>query len=141
MDGTDNQVADCLSRYYEANGPEDHHPDHDFVSADAKLDPDGELLPVQRYIKLRLAAARWSRHLVEQTEQRVLDSVQLNAKSSPIPVGPDDDNSPLAIRAGADGQSLRTHIEQQVDLARIVRKHYREDPVFAKILVHPDAHQ
>ena len=140
VDGTDNQVADCLSRYYEADGPEDHHPDHDFVSADAKLNPDRELLPVQHYVKLRSAVARWSHHLAEQTEQCVLDSVQLNTESSPIPVGPDKDDSPLAIRAGADGQSLHTHIEQQVDLTRIVRKHYRKDPVFAKILVHPDAH-
>ena len=111
MDGTDNRVADCFSRYYKADGPEDHHPDHDFVSADAKLDPDGELLPIQCYVKLHLVAARRSRHLAEQMEQRVLDSIQLNAESNPIPVGPDDDDSPLAIRAGADGQSLRTHVD------------------------------
>ena len=111
MDGTNNRVVDCLSRYYEAEGPEDHHPDHDFVSADAKLDPDGELLPVQHYVKLCLAAARQSRRLAEQTEQCVLDSIQLNTESSLIPVGPDEDDSPLAIRAGADGQSLRTHVE------------------------------
>ena len=71
----------------------------------------------------------------------MLDSVQLNTESSPIPVGPDDDDSPLAIRAGADGQSLCTHIERQVDLACIVRKHYCKDPIFVKILVHLDAHQ
>ena len=111
------------------------------MSADAKLDPDGELLPVQHYIELCSAAARWSRCLAEQTEQHVLNSVQLNAESSPIPVEPDEDDSPLAIQAGADGQSLHTHVERQVDLMRIVRKHYHEDPVFAKILVHPDAHQ
>ena len=114
------------------------------MCADTKLDPDGELLPIQRYVKLRSAVARWSRHQAEQTEQRVLDSVQLvqlNAESSPIPVVPDDDDSPLAMRAGADGQSLHTHIERQVDLTCIVRKHYHEDPVFAKILVHPDTHQ
>ena len=108
MDGTNNRVADCLSHYYEADGPEDHHPDHDFMSADTKLNPDGELLPVQRYVELRSAAARRSHCLAEHTEQRVLDSVQLNAKSSPIPVGPDNDDSPLAIRAGANGQSLHT---------------------------------
>ena len=118
---------DCLSRYYEADGQEDHHPDHDFVSADAKLDPDGELLPVQCYIELHSAAARWSRRLAEQMEQHVLNSIQLNAESSPIPVEPDKDDSPLAIQAGADGQSLHTHVERQVDLARIVQKHYRED--------------
>ena len=140
VDGTDNQVADCLSHYYEAHGPEDHHPDPDFVSPDAKLDPDGELLPVQHYIELCLAAGRRSRHLVEQMEQCVLNSVQLNTESSPNPMGPDDNDSPLAIQAGADGQSLRTRIEQQVDLMRIVRKHYPEDPIFTKILAHPDAH-
>ena len=47
MDGTSNQVADCLSRYYELDYPDDEHPDHKFVSADAKLDPDAKLLPVQ----------------------------------------------------------------------------------------------
>ena len=46
MDGDTNCVADCLSQYYENDGPDDHHPDHNFVSADAKLDPDGELIPV-----------------------------------------------------------------------------------------------
>ena len=110
---------DCLSRYYEADGPEDHHPDHDFMSADAKIDPNG-LLPVQRYIELRLVAARRSCRLAEQMEQHVLDSIRLNAESSLIPMGPDEDNSPLAIRAGADGQSLHTHVERQVDLAHIV---------------------
>ena len=90
------------------------------MSADVKLDPDGELLPIQRYVELRSAAARRSCRLAEQTEQRVLDSIQLNAKSSPIPMGPDNDNSPLAIRAGADGQALPTHVEQQVELTCIV---------------------
>ena len=79
VDGTDNQVADCLSHYYEADGPEDHHPDHNFISADVKLDPNGELLPIQCYIELCSAVDRWSRHLAEQTDQRVLDSDQLNA--------------------------------------------------------------
>ena len=55
VDGTDNRVVDCLSRYYEVDGPEDHH---DFVSADVKLNPNRELLPIQQYVELRLAAAR-----------------------------------------------------------------------------------
>ena len=118
----DNRVADCLSRYYEADGPEDHHPDQDFVPADAKLNPDGELLPVQCYVKLRLAAARRSCRLAEQMEQHVLDSIQLNTESSLIPVGPDEDDSPLAMQAGADGQSLHTHVERQVDLTCIVQR-------------------
>ena len=73
-----NHVADCLSQYYENNGPDDHHLDHDFVSADAKLNPDGELIPVQRYAELRTTATRWSTRLAEKAEQRVLDSDQMN---------------------------------------------------------------
>ena len=45
-----NWVADCLSCYYETDGLEDKHPDHEFVPTDTWLDLDGELLPVWRYI-------------------------------------------------------------------------------------------
>ena len=55
-----NHVADCLSRYYKSDGPDDQHPDHDFMSADAKLNPNGELIPVQRYAEMCTAAARRS---------------------------------------------------------------------------------
>ena len=71
----------------------------------------------------------------------MLDSDQMNAPTCPPPVEESGDNLPLAIEAGADGQSLCTHVEQQVDLTRVVRRHYHIDPVFTKILVHPDAHQ
>ena len=46
-----NQVVDCLCHYYKTDGPEDKHLGHEFVSADARLDPDRELLPIRRYIK------------------------------------------------------------------------------------------
>ena len=93
------------------DGPEDHHPDHDFVSADTKLDPDRELLPVQRYIELRLVVARQSCRLAEQKEQQVLDSDQMNALPCSPLVEESGDDSPLAIKAGADGQLLCTCIE------------------------------
>ena len=37
------------------------------------------------------------------------------------------DDLPLAIQVGEDGLSLCAHIEQNVDLTRLVWKHYRED--------------
>jgi len=58
VDGTTNRVADCLSRYYEADKPDEIHPDHEFVSADTKLDPDAKLLPIERYVEVRSAVAR-----------------------------------------------------------------------------------
>ena len=60
-------MADCLSWYYENDGPDDYHPDHDFVSADAKLDPDGELIPVKWYAEMCTAATRRSIRLAEKT--------------------------------------------------------------------------
>src|SRR6266481_4031455 len=47
---------------------------------------------------------------------------------------------PLAIKSGADGQSLHVHIKRDIDLASVVCKFYHEDLTFSKILVHPEAH-
>ena len=69
MDGDTNCVADCLSQYYENDGPDDHHLDHDFVSADVKLDPDGELIPVKRYAEMHTTATRRLTRLAEKAEQ------------------------------------------------------------------------
>jgi transposase InsO family protein len=139
VDGESNRVADCLSRYYELDGPGDTHPDEEFVAADARLDPDGELLPAQRYVEIRTAVMRRSNRLKERVEQRVLDSQQMNNEGVATPeTSPDNDL--LAIESGADGQSLRVSVERDVNLARIVRKWYHEDTVFAKILQNPEAH-
>src|SRR6266481_1442286 len=142
MDGVTNRVADCLSRYYETDGPDDHHQEHEFVSADSQLDLDGELLPIWWYVELCTAAARRSRHLAERVEQRVLDSDVMNddavTASDEVPA-PDDE--PIAFTPGANGQSLRAHVERDINLARLVQRYYREDPVFSKVLSQPRAHR
>src|SRR6266481_4973406 len=51
-----------------------------------------------------------------------------------------NDDAPLAIKSGADGQSLHVHVERDIDLASVVCKFYHEDPMFSKILVQPEAH-
>ena len=112
MDGDTNRVADCLSRYYENDGPDDYHPDHDFVSADVKLDPDGELIPVKRYAEMRTAATRRSIRLAEKIEQRVLDSDQMNNQVDNAVADPDSDDNPPAFTSGVDGQSLHVSIER-----------------------------
>ena len=53
VDGTQNQVADSLSHYYEYNTIEDEYPNSEFVKADEILNPDGDLAPVQRFIEIR----------------------------------------------------------------------------------------
>ena len=100
VDGDTNCVADCLSRYYENHGPDDHHPDHDFVSADMKLDPERELIPVQQYTEMHTAATRWSTYLAEKAEQRVLDSDQMKNQVDDTVADPDSDDDPPAFMLG-----------------------------------------
>ena len=47
IDGTRNQVADSLSRYYEYDTFEDEYPNSEFVKPDEILNPDGDLAPIQ----------------------------------------------------------------------------------------------
>ena len=56
VDGMDNKVADCLSCYYENDASEDNHSENTYDNADIRLDPDGKLLPTDRYMELRGAA-------------------------------------------------------------------------------------
>ena len=65
IDGIDNKVADCLSRYPENDMREDNHSENTYVNADIRLDPDGEMLPTDRYTELCAAATRRSKHLAE----------------------------------------------------------------------------
>ena len=65
----------------------------------------------------------------------------MNALLHSPPVEESSDDSPLAIEAGVDGQSLCTRVEQQLDLTCVLQRHYHVDPVLAKIIVHLDAHQ
>ena len=44
-----NKVADCLSRYYENDTPQDVHQYNEYVRADAQIDPTREDLPPQRF--------------------------------------------------------------------------------------------
>ena len=65
VEGINNKVADCLSRYYENNTNDDNHLKNTYVNADLRLDPDGELLPTDRYMELCAAVTRRSKHLAE----------------------------------------------------------------------------
>jgi hypothetical protein len=70
VDGVDNKVADCLSCYYKNDMGDESHPERIYVNADARLDPDGELLPTNRYMELKTAATRQSNHLVKRGKPR-----------------------------------------------------------------------
>ena len=52
VNGERNQVADALSRYYKYDTVKDIHSDKEFVKAKERLDPDGELLLVKRFVEI-----------------------------------------------------------------------------------------
>ena len=48
IQGVRNKVADCLYRYYESDEEGEMHHYDEYVSADVRLDPEGEDLPLNR---------------------------------------------------------------------------------------------
>ena len=66
VNGMDNKIVDCLSRYYENDTSDDNHSENTYVNADIRLDPDGKLLPTHCYTELRAAVTRQSKHLAER---------------------------------------------------------------------------
>lgn len=46
--GIENVVSDCCSRYFENDREGEHHPYDDYVSADVRIDAEGEYLPLDR---------------------------------------------------------------------------------------------
>jgi RNase H-like domain found in reverse transcriptase len=78
VDGVDNKIADCLSRYYENDTGDKNHPERIYVNADARLDPDSELLPTDRYMELKTAATRRSSRLAKKKEAQIMESEEMN---------------------------------------------------------------
>ena len=85
VDGTWNQVADSLSRYYEYDTIEDEYPNSKFVKADEILDPDGDLAPIQQFIEIWNQAIRRSQRLQEKTPTVRLESQMINETFNNIP--------------------------------------------------------
>ena len=142
VDGVDNKVVDCLSHYYENDMSEDNHSENTYVNVDIRLDPDVKLLPTDRYMELHAAATRWSKCLTERQESHHIEAEILNASDKQSP--PSEDTSSTddvtAIAAGNDSESLRTHVEETMDLRAIVKNTYHKDTISAKIIAQPEAY-
>ena len=108
VNGVDNKIADCLSCYYENDMSDDNHSENTYVNMDIQLDPDGELLPTDRYMELCAAATRRSKCLAKRQESCHIKAEILNAGDKKSL--PSEDTSLTdditAIAAGNDGKSL-----------------------------------
>ena len=89
---------------------------------------------------MHTAATRRSICLAEKTEQHVLDSDQMNNQVDDVVTNPDSDDDPPAFTSGVDRQSLHVSVERDVNLAQLVQAHYHKDPLFMKVLHHPEVH-
>ena len=107
VDGMDNKVPDCLSRYYENDMSEDNHSENTYVNADIRLDPDGELLPTDHYTELHAAATRQSRCLAKRQESHHITAKILNdGDKESLPSENTSIDDVTAIAAGNDSESL-----------------------------------
>ena len=126
VDGTQNQVADSLSHYYEYDTIEDEYPNSEFVKADEILNPDGNLAPVQRFVEIQSQAIRRSQRLQERTPAARLENQFLNETFNNIPVEqktPDEDT--IVYTAGSNGKPLLASIEKEFNLNQIIMKFYQ----------------
>ena len=121
--GQHNIVADCLSRYYSSDLPGETHADHQYVSADLQLDPEGDDLPYG---------------LTPQT--RALRT-QETPKPTPRPTSPLE-GSPELIMLGSirleDGSSLGQVMNTMEGFLEGVREGYASDTLLSKIRDNPD---
>ena len=92
--------------------------DHNFMSPNARLNPDGELIPIQQFAEMCTTATRRSTHLAEKAEQHVLDSDQMNNEVVDSVANLDSDHDPPAFMSRSDGQSLCICIERDVNLTQ-----------------------
>ena len=140
VDGERNRVADALSRYSEYDTVKDKHPNKEFVKADKILDPDGELLPVERFVKIWTNAIRKSYRLKDKPSNALAESVAINNTiNTTDSISSSDDDDVVTIDSGNDKESLHTCIEQSFDLTSKVKQAYWKDKLYSKILEKPKA--
>jgi len=133
--GTSNKVADSLSRYYQSDTDDDIHPTYDYVTADVQLDPEGEDIPWNRVIELRVITT-CNRTLRESTEERDIQAQELaiNNRSEDDSSDNNDDDDPTLFESLAPGPELREHVDKVSNFLDKVKKGYKEDDMFSKII-------
>ena len=130
-----------MSCYYEYDTIEDEYPNSEFIKADEILNPDGDLVPIQRFVEIQSQAIRRSQRLQERTPTARLESQMLNETFNNIPVEqetPDEDT--IVYMAGSNGKPLLALIKKEFDLNQIIWKFYQQDKMYSKILENPKAH-
>ena len=169
--GDTNLVADTLSRYFESNTWDESHDDSQFVNVDARLDPEGEDLPWDRFEETRAMrdsgdvfkrpqrqqqAPRRAdepvsfaiKHPIsEAVEPQQLEATELVAHkegSSKLPIvnsSPSDNNNPMIGESLDLSLNLRPYIEGDRSILKDIKNGYSKDPLLSKVLGCIDHHK
>ena len=130
-----------MSHYYEYDTIEDEYPNSEFIKVDKKLDPEGDLAPIQQFVEIQSQAIIRSQRLQERTPTVRLESQMLNEMFNNIPVEQETkDDDTIAYTSGSNGKPLLASIEKEFDLNKIIMKFYQQDKIYSKILENPKAH-
>ncbi|KAL1947388.1 hypothetical protein VTO73DRAFT_14349 [Trametes versicolor] len=134
VEGVSNRVADALSRYYTHEEATAAHAPYDLVSADARLDPDGDTLDNDHIVELRASRVE------DRREDRELAAAELAAHAHQVASpGPQDDD-PVAFLSTGRGQPLDELLQGTIDIRARAREGYAGDAFFSKIIAAPDQH-
>jgi len=145
--GEYNKAADCLSRYYESDTSADVHEPHEYVQADAHIDPEGEDLPIERFREvkehvveiraMRAAEARRSRRLMDRREERDDEALRMEDlnESEDANDGYHAEDDPSLGESMFNRKNVPApEISKDDTFMDSIRKGYTEDKLFSRIL-------
>jgi hypothetical protein len=139
VEGKSNVVADALSRCFKHDDPDAEIRVDQRVTVDTRLDPEGDYLPFERIIESKASRVR-AKTLKERIEPRVVESEIMKEKSAALLEDDhlEDKDDVSAVQSRAAEEDLMVTVEQTVNIKGLVKDHYGDDPIFAKILAKPE---
>lgn len=154
--GMENKVADCLSRYYESDSFDDLRHPYEYVTADIRLDREGDDLPHERFMEtvdfrrisfhpfavaLRFMT-RAQRQAQDRVEPRDEEAAALAAhRETSLSVNDLPQHENPSIVASDSFSALQAPVlEPTDDILNAIKTGYAEDKWFRKIKDAPKAH-
>ena len=104
-----------------------------FVSVDQRLDPEGDDLPLDRFVEAKASRVK---SLKEKIEPRVQESLDLNAQGPPVKGAEPSDLQEVSLTAWESNtpqSPIVIHMGSE-NVNDIIRKGYETDTVFQKVL-------
>ena len=130
IEGKLNKVADALSWYYTGQDEQAPFPMDVLVNMDQILDPEGEDLPVARFVEVR--AARITRN--KKAKPRSDTLITEKADELPPSVEPtSEEESETVWGAGSPDHALKIDLGDETMLS-VIRDGYKEDTTFKKVI-------